>query len=409
MDADQKPDVDALVVRLRQRVEERRRNGTYPPGLEAEMDAHFQRIATHRPTPYDYEALRARLGELDHAMGFSPAHIAYESGLPGGTALHRTVGKAVSRQTAGILEQMHRFAEAVRDVLHEMAVVLEHPNAHVHAELLGQVDALMERFGELDRSPSDAVPGLAELRQRLERLEAAEAGRHFTPWFGAATFEDQFRGSAEDLRARYLDLAARFAGSGPVVDLGCGRGEFLELLAEHGVEAKGVEIDRSLVDAGREAGLPIEYGDAVEWLAAEPDGSLGGLSMIQVIEHLSPKDRMEVIRLAAEKLRPGGRILVETLNPQSLYIFARAFYADPTHDTPVHPAYLEFLLRQAGFAKIGIEWRSPPPDGEALRPVEGGAAEAADAPDLVSQLNANIERVNAILFGPQDYAILAVR
>ena len=408
MDAEPKPDVDALVVRLRERVERRRREGAYPPELEAEMDAHFQRIAAHRPSPYDYELLRTRLGQLDHAMGFSPAHIAYESGVPGGTAMHRTVGKAVSRQTAGILEQMHRFAEAVRDVLREMAVVIEHPNAHVHAELLGQVDALMERFADLDRTPQDGISALADVRSRLEKLEKAEAARRFAPWFGAATFEDQFRGSAEDLRDRYQDLATRLAGAGPVVDLGCGRGEFVELLVGMGVEAKGIEIDRALVEAGREAGLPLEYGDAVSWLAAEPDGSLGGISMIQVIEHLTAKDRTEVIRLAAEKLRPGGRILVETLNPQSLYIFARAFYADPTHDTPVHPAYLEFLLKEAGFSEIGIEWRSPPPDGEPLRPVSTSAAD--DDPDgLVAQINANIERVNAILFGPQDYAILAVR
>ena len=372
------------------------------------MDAHFQRIAAHRPTPYDYEQLRTRLGELDHAMGFSPARIAYESGLPGGPALHRAVGKAVSRQTAGVLEQMHRFAESVRDVLREMVVVLEHPNAHVHAELLGQVDALMERFADLDRTPQDSVAGLAEIRSRLEKLEKAEAGRRFTPWFGAATFEDQFRGSAEDLRVRYEDLAARLAGSSPVADLGCGRGEFVELLLGMGVEAKGIEVDRELVDAGRKAGLPVEFGDAVGWLAAEPDGSLGGISMIQVIEHLTPRDRTEVIRLAAEKLRPGGRILVETLNPQSLYIFARAFYADPTHDTPVHPAYLEFLLKEAGFSEIGIEWRSPPPDGEPLQPLS--TASTAEDPDgLVAQVNDNIARVNAILFGPQDYAILAVR
>ena len=408
MDPDEKPDVDALVVRLRERVERRRREGAYPPDLEAEMDAHFQRIAAHRPSPYDYEVLRARLGDLDHAMGFSPAHIAYESGLPGGAALHRTVGKAVSRQTAGILEQMHHFASAVRDVLREMMVVLEHPNAHVHAELLGQVDALMERFADLDRAPRDAVAGMADIRSRLDRLEAAESARRFAPWFGAATFEDQFRGSASDLKARYQDLAERLAASGPVVDLGCGRGEFVELLVDLGVEAKGIEIDRSLVDAGRAAGLPIEFGDAVGWLAAELDGSLGGISLIQVIEHLTPHDRTEVIRLAADKLRPGGRILVETLNPQSLYIFARAFYADPTHDTPVHPAYLEFLLKEAGFREIGIEWRSPPPDGEPLQPITSEAA--ADDPDgVVAQINANIARVNAILFGPQDYAILAIR
>jgi O-antigen chain-terminating methyltransferase len=266
----------------------------------------------------------------------------------------------------------------------------------------------MERFADLDRTPQDPVSGLAEVRERLDRLERLEAARRFTPWFGAATFEDQFRGSADDLRERYVDLAQRLAGCGPVVDLGCGRGEFVELLEEQGVQARGIEIDRALVEAGRNRGLPIEYGDAVTWLSAEQDGSLGGISMIQVIEHLTPRDRTEIVRLAAEKLRPGDKILIETLNPQSLYIFARAFYADPTHDTPVHPAYLEFLLKEAGFEEIGIEWRSPPPDGEALRPLTAEvSASGSDA--LLAQLNANIARVNAIIFGPQDYAILAVR
>ena len=370
------------------------------------MDAHFQRIVAHRPGPYDYSVLTSALAAVDEAMGFTPARIAYESGVPGGSSLHRTIAKIVSRQTNGVLEQMHDFAVAVREVLREMAVVLEHPNAHVHAELLGQVDALLERFADLDRAPQGTDASLVDLRKRLERLEAAERSKQFMPWFGAATFEDQFRGTTEDMRSRYAGLAGQLANCSPVLDIGCGRGEFLELLAEAGVESKGIDIDRSLVERGRAAGLPVEFGDAVEWLASEPDGSLGGIAMIQVIEHLSAKDRVEVVRLAADKLRPGGRILIETLNPQSLYIFARAFYADPTHETPVHPAYLDFLLKEAGFSETGIEWRSPPPDGEALMPL---TAEPGDPDGLVRQINANIERVNAILFGPQDYAILAVR
>jgi SAM-dependent methyltransferase len=402
-----KPDVAALVSRLRERVERRTQEGFYPPGLEAELGSHFQRVVAHRPRPYDYSALSDRFRSLDEAVGFSPLHIEYESGVPGGTALHRTIGKVVSRQTSGVLEQVQRFAHAVREVLAEMAVALEHPNAHVHAELLGQVDALMERFADLDRSPTPSATSLADLRARVEQLEDAERSRRFTPWFGAARFEDQFRGTPADLKTRYADLAARLQGCAPVVDIGCGRGEFLRLLEDQHVDARGIEIDAALVDAAVSDGLDVEYGDAVPWLSAEPDGSIGGIALIQVIEHLTPRDRTEIIRLAYEKLRPGGKILIETLNPQSLYIFARAFYADPTHDTPVHPAYLEFLLHEAGFREIGIEWRSPPPADEALQPVSG--ASGPDATALVAQLNDNIARVNAILFGPQDYAIFAVR
>jgi SAM-dependent methyltransferase len=384
--------IDDLIKRLRDRVEERKGRGMYPAELEADLDAHFERIAAHRPSPYDYDHLRQRLSELDEAMGFSPAHIVYESGLPGGTALHRSIGKMVSRQTAGVLEQMHRYADAMREVLREVVVVLEHPNSHVHAELLGQLDGLLERLADFERLPADSIVGLADLRRRLERLEAAEAARRFEPWYPNERFEDEFRGSRAELLERYDDLAARFDGCDPVVDLGCGRGEFLELLGRRGIGATGVELDPELVKAGVARGLEVTHGDAVNWLAAAPSGSLGGIALVQVIEHLTAGDRADIVRLAAEKLRPGGKILIETVNPQSLYVFSHAFYADPTHDKPVHPAYLDFLLKEAGFGQIAIEWRSLPSPDESLEPID-----------------TNAERVNRILFGPQDYAIIATR
>lgn len=387
--------VEDLIERLRARVVERTEQGMYPPELDAELDDHFLRISAHRPAPYDDAELRRLLGALDQAMGFSPANIRYESGMPGGPALHRAVGKAVSRQTAGILEQMHRFAEALRAVLVELTTVVEHPNAHVHVELLGQVDSVMERMARLDRVPQDNSLGLADIRERLERLEAAEAKRSFEPWYSSQRFEEEFRGERPDLLERYAGLAGTFADTkvGPVLDIGCGRGEFLELLRDRGIEASGVEIDPRLVEFCRSLDLEVEEGDAVPWLSAAGDGSLGGVSLIQVIEHLAPSERADVVRLAARKLRPGGRILIETLNPQSLYVFARAFYVDPTHDRPVHPAYLDFLLREAGFREISIEWRSPPPVEERLADRDDG----------------DLRRIDDLLFGPQDYAITATR
>ena len=91
--------------------------------------------------------------------------------------------------------------------------------------------------------------------------------------------------------------------------------------------------------------------------------------MIQVIEHLPPQLAVDVVPLAAAKVRPGGRVVVETVNPQSLYVYAHAFYLDPTHARPVHPAFLHFLFQQAGFAEVTIDWRSPPPDDDVLEPV----------------------------------------
>ena len=193
-----------------------------------------------------------------------------------------------------------------------------------------------------------------------------------------------------------------FVGLSPVVDLGCGRGEFLDLLIEEGVDAIGVEVDPRLVQALCDRGLRVDHVDAITWLRRCEDASLGGISMIQVIEHLTPQEVVDVVVLAREKVRPGGKIVIETLNPQSLYIFARAFYADPTHTNPIHPAYLAFLFNEAGFEDVRLDWRSPPASDEVLEAVP-------DDGDDARITNANIERLNALLFAPQDYALIAVR
>ncbi|HEX7166643.1 MAG TPA: class I SAM-dependent methyltransferase [Acidimicrobiales bacterium] len=399
------PDVDALVERLRARVAERKASGLYPERLQDDLDAHFDRIVAHRPHPYDYAQLDARLAALDEALVLSPARIHYDSTMPGGEQLHRLIAKAVSRQTTGVLEQLQLMGNAIRDAIREIVVVLQHPSAHAHPELLGQLDALLERVSSYERAPSSTA-ALAQVERRLERVEASVARDGSPPWYDSITFDEVFRGTRAELLERYDDLARGFVGFDPVLDLGCGRGEFLELLKGHGVEASGVDIDASLVDACRRDGLDVHQGDALEWLGSTVDASLGGVAMIQVIEHLRPGERADAVKLAARKLRRGGKLVIETLNPQSLYIFARAFYADPTHTTPVHPAYLGWLVKEAGFGEISIEWRSPPPEHEVLAPID---ADSVSDPTLAAAVNANVARLNELLFSSQDYALVATR
>jgi SAM-dependent methyltransferase len=393
-DEDPAARTDELIARLRQRVEERREAGEYPAGLEDELDAHFRRIATQRS--WDLDAVRASLMHLESSMAFSRARIPTDSNLPGGGAMHRAIGKAVSRQTQGVIEQFRTFAEAVRDALEALLGAMEFPSTHVHTDLVGQLDAVVERLSAYERAGIETVPA-AELARRVEELEALEARRQIHPWFSNDAFEAKFRGSREELLDHYRDMAAVLAGCSPVIDIGCGRGEFLELLAEIDVEASGIEIDPDLVKAATDLDLNVEYGDGLQRLAGETDGSLGGIVLIQVVEHLTPQEVLDLVALAYEKLRPGGKILIETVNPQSLYTFAHSFYVDPTHGKPVHPAYLDFLFREVGFAIVELQWRSPP--DEALQ-------EVPDAPD---KLNDNVRRLNRLVFGPQDYALIATR
>lgn len=395
------PDIGTLLDQLRERVEQREREGQYPPELSQELHEHFLRITKQRSVP-DLDVLRRQVDAVDSAGIFSPTRISVESGFPGGRKLHAAVAKVASRQTQGILEQVQQFSDAVREALRTILVALEEPHAHVHADLVGQVDAVWERMAAFERGPVGPEHAVASLRARLEALEAAESARRFSPFFDNARFEETFRGTRQEMLDRYRDLAIRFQDSAPVFDIGCGRGEFLEILTELGVECSGVEIDSELVEDCKERGLHVVEGDGLAHLSTLDDGSLGGLVLIQVIEHLTPQQAVELVVLAREKLRPGGLALLETVNPESLYVFAHAFYVDPTHTQPVHPGYLQFLFQEAGFTEVGIEWRSEPPDDDVLHAVPG------DDP-LSRAVNDNVERLNRLLFKAQDYAVFARR
>lgn len=391
-------DVAQLVEELKRTVEERRAAGQYPAGLEEDLEAHFRRIVSHRIAP-DLSRLDVAVARLKGVPGLSPERIPAGSGMPGGAALHRSVAKLVARQTQGVLEQVEEVTAALRAAVDELSWAVRQASTHVHADLIAQVDALQERLSALERQPADA-PGpasVAELSRRLSRLEAAEEARQFRPSYTAEEFEDAFRGDAAELKGRYRDLVERMRGCSPVLDIGCGRGEIIELLAEQGTSARGVELDAGLAEAGRARGLDISVGDGLAELAGCADGSLGGLVLIQVVEHLSPQELVTLAGLAADKLRPGGKAVIETVNPQSLYVYARAFYLDPTHQRPVHPGYLTFLFRQAGFEGLVIDWRSSPPPEEVLQPVG------------IEGVDANVERINNLLFAPQDYALIATR
>jgi SAM-dependent methyltransferase len=390
--------IDPLIDELRARVAERRKAGLYPEGLEEELDAHFKRIVAHRRAT-DLDGLRATLDVLDVRGSFGRHRIPLDTSLPGGARLHQVVGKVVARQTQGILEQVQEFTDVVREALGQIADALEDPYGHVHTDLVGQVDAVWERLASWERGPVDSAAAVGDLRRRIEALEADEQRRQFHPTYTAAAFESEFRGSISDLKLRYRELAEAFSELSPVLDIGCGRGEFLELLHELGVEARGVEVDAELVTEGRAAGLDIAREDGVVHLASLPDRSLGGIVLIQVVEHLSPQQVVDLVAVARHKLRDGGLMIVETVNPQSLYTFAHSFYLDPTHANPVHPAYLKFLFEQSGWRDVRIQWRSPPPAGDVLESSEGDSESSA----------ANVQRLNQLLFAPQDYALVAQR
>lgn len=391
-------DVDDLISELRARVDRRRSEGAYPPNLEEDLAFHFQRIIERRPQKERPE-LHSPVEQATAAASFGIGRIPLDSEVPGGQALHRAVSRLVERQTAGICRQVQDFAGPVVESLGRLAAAVEELRVEVDDEIVAHLDTLYEHVAAYERVLIGRLNRIEELTRRIERLEMAS---RFEPWYAAERFEEQFRGTQAELLERYRDLAARLTSSGPVLDFGCGRGEFLMLLESFGVEARGVELDPDLVKAATERNLRVEQGDGIEVVRQLDDGSLGALVLIQVIEHLSTQQTLDLVSLAARKVRAGGQVLVETVNPQSLYVYAHAFYLDPTHSQPVHPSYLSFLFQEAGFSEVAIEWRSPPPGDDVLE-------ELPLSDDSSATANANIRRLNQLLFAPQDYLIVARR
>lgn len=243
------------------------------------------------------------------------------------------------------------------------------------------------------------------------RPEIAASDTHAYQYVG---FEDKFRGSESSIRARQADYVEYFKGQSNVLDVGCGRGEFLDLLRENNISAKGLDLNPEMIEACKSRGLDATVADARSYLQGVADESLGGLIAIQVVEHLQPQYLNEMLGLAFDKLRPGGRIVLETINPACWVAFFESFIRDLTHVKPIHPETLQYLLQASGFANVEIVYRAPiAPEGRlqrvTARPTHYGDNATDALTELVSSFNSNVDRLNERIFSYQDFAAIGRR
>lgn len=220
-------------------------------------------------------------------------------------------------------------------------------------------------------------------------------------------FEDQFRGSREEIRARLADYMPVFAGATDVLDVGCGRGELLDLFRASNIGARGIDINAAMVAACRERGLAADTADAVSYLESLPDNSLGGLIAIQVVEHLEPPVLVRFLETAFLKLRPGAPIVLETINAACWMAFFETYIRDLTHARPLHPDTLKFLVQAAGFSHADVRLRAPVTEKDRLPRVSSVTSEPLQP--LADAINAHADQLNARLFSAMDYAIIARR
>jgi O-antigen chain-terminating methyltransferase len=317
-----------------------------------------------------------------------------------------------------------RLRTLVAALLHYLQRVLPLIDARdrvASAQAVERSELILEAFDRRLESLGRRLEGLLALRDRVdtqsEEMRALRGALQSAPAPALAAagpaadaaaytaFERRFRGTPEQIRAHLAGYVPLFDGLAPVLELGCGGGEFLELLRGAGIAARGVEQNPGFAGDCRARGLDVVQGDLLACLRSLEAGSLGGVFAAQVAEHLPPAVLTETLRECHRALRKGGLLLLETVNTRSLYALLEVFHRDLSHEKPLHPETLSFLAAAAGFSDVRVELKSPVEASTRLQPVPAEGL----PPRTAGILNENLERLNAILYGPQEYALVARR
>ncbi len=281
---------------------------------------------------------------------------------------------------------------------------------HVLPAAAGRLDVLLARImGEVDE-----VASLVERQLRHEPLPVPRPSPREDELAGALAVVQPLlvaglRGSEAEIAHRLARHLAVLVGRGPVLDLGCGRGELLALLGEAGIEAVGVESDPALAGAARRRGLTVVEGDVLAVLAARPAASCGVVTAIHLLEHLAPDHLLAVLAEVRRVLRPGGVLLAECPDPANLRV-ASLFWLDPTHRRPLHADTLKLMLVASGFAVEAVDRLHPFPPEEQLAALLADDAAPADDPssaELARRLARVVARLDDLMNGPRDFAIRA--
>ena len=302
---------------------------------------------------------------------------------------HRlNVRLSVLRLEVGFVEQ--RLKTELEDMVARLATLRQEMAdekrqiATNRTEILFQqrrLNSLMERGLQTAPATGDAQRG----------IDAKAPSDELDVYYAA--FEAAFRGSREEIRKRlefYLDRVKSVATNLQVLDIGCGRGEWIELLGDHGIAAYGVDMNSVFVADARESRLEVRQAEALSYLRSLGDASLSGVTGFHIIEHLEVDHLIRIIDEANRVIAPGGFILFETPNPENLIVGASSFWNDPTHRSPLPSSVVRFMIEQRGFLD---------PEVINLHPADENLKFAGTDEVAV--------RLNRLLYGAQDYAIWA--
>ena len=270
-------------------------------------------------------------------------------------------------------------------------------------ELVNLMNELSDQTSILKSSLNNALSDFSSSKDKSKLQSSLNILKDLWNDSDYAAYENAYRGSDELITKRlsyYLKWFKNIDTSKQncVLDLGCGRGEFVELLNNNKINARGIDLNKFSIKHAKEKNIHVKCADIFKELKKTKQETVPAISAFHVIEHFNFTELQSFLQLAATRLKPGGVLLLETPNALNLQVAASDFYKDPTHVRPVHPAAIEFWLKHAGFSKVELNFIHPFSEDEQLEKIENAES-----------INSNFSKLNEMIFGARDCAIIAIK
>ena len=419
----EKPKVDMgrIMEQVRSRIEEKKKIGQYSSEELERIDRMTLQIQSEDSDPQEGD-IQYQLSQINYLCDTGrPPEISSHRKVLGSlvTGFKKILRKLTEPYIQMVLKRQVEFNVELVRLLNQMTLDFRYRWSILEKEM-----TLLQKRGEQVTQSREAIPQelktqknvfeevlsqiktiknpVVELDSRLDDLKSKIREPEYV------RFEELHRGSEEAVKWKQKNFLSYFKDRGPVLDIGCGRGEFLELLKEAGIPASGVDTNQEMVRQCRAKGLEAVHQDGLVHLRGLPDQSLGGIFLSQVIEHLEPEALRELVRVSFAKLRPGGILLAETINPQCLSTFSGAFYLDLSHKNPIHPEAARYLWESFGFRQMELLYVSPFPEEMKLKEMVRREDDSYED-ELARILNENVRSLNALIYGFQDYAVVGYK
>jgi len=388
-------------------------------GKQIEFNAHLVRLINGLIPSFDDKNRQVRTeirGEVDDKVGLVKTEVSRE--VDDKVGLVKT---EISREVDDKVDLVK--TEVSREVTDKVGLV----KTEISGKIDDRVSLVKTEIGEMIESKVNGVVAtinkdivnkawLADiLERRIKTIELSNRNTPESAYMNYFVFSDEMGEAWTKISGRSVETPTVFEESiklftqcKNVLEIGCGRGYFLQMLKENGIGGYGIELNEDFVKYCQRLGLEVKKIDALTHLNSIEDKSIDGIFMGQVVEHLPPDVSHDVLKLCYQKLQYGAYLVVVTPNILNVIVSTNLFYMDPTHVNHVHPEVIKFLLRSCGYRDIQERFYQPIPDEYKLKKIDfGDTSNTEDQKKFLGIMNYNIDMLNNLLFGNRDYAVIA--